>query len=248
MTDTVAIVLAAGKGTRMGSDRAKVLHELGGRPLVTFPIAAALAAGADTIVVVVGHQAQAVRECVRGRFDTPAPRFATQAEQLGTGHAVQCAMAEIDATEGLAFVLSGDVPLLRAETLTRLARACRATEAGLAFATFAPDDPTGYGRVERDDQGHVVAIVEQRDADARQRAIGECNAGTYAIDLACLRGDLPRLGRANAQGEMYLTDLVALAAERGPVGVVQVDALQAAGVNTPQQLQALEQALADTPA
>ena len=245
MTDTVAIVLAAGKGTRMGSDRAKVLHELGGHPLVTYPIAAALEAGADAVVVVVGHQAAAVRECVRGRFDTPPPRFATQAEQLGTGHAVLCAMAEVDATQGLAFVLSGDVPLLRAQTLTRLADACRATAAGLAFATFVPEDPTGYGRVERNEHGHVVAIVEQRDADERQRAIRECNAGTYAIDLASLRADLPQLGRANAQGEMYLTDLVALAAARGPVGVVQVDALEAAGVNTPQQLAALERALED---
>lgn len=243
MTDTVAIVLAAGKGTRMGSDRAKVLHELAGKPLVTYPISAALAAGADAIVVVVGHQAQAVRDVVTGRFASPAPRFATQAQQLGTGHAVLCAMEEVDATEGLAFVLSGDVPLLTSDTLGRLGAACRGTEAGLAFATFRPEDPTGYGRVQRDGRGRVVAIVEQRDADERQRAIDECNAGTYAIDLARLRADLPRLGRANAQGEMYLTDLVAFAAARGPVGVVEVGALEAAGVNTRQQLQALEDAL-----
>ncbi|MCA9710612.1 MAG: NTP transferase domain-containing protein, partial [Myxococcales bacterium] len=217
MSRPVAIILAAGKGTRMASDLPKVLHPMLGEPLVAFPIRAARDAGAGTVVVVVGYEGERVQAEVDARFPGAGGwlRYATQAEQLGTGHAVMCALPELpkadDAPQGVALVLSGDVPLLRAQTLQALHEACRASTAGLALATFRPDDPAGYGRILRDDAGRVLGIREHRDASEAERAVGECNAGTYAIDLLHLRADLPSLGRSNAQGEIYLTDLVALA-------------------------------------
>lgn len=245
MTTTVAIVLAAGKGTRMASDLPKVLHRMNGEPLVAYPIRAARAAGAEQVVAVVGYEGERVRQEVRDRFSEAATdqgwlRFATQAEQLGTGHAVMCALPELAGAQGLALVLSGDVPLLTAQTLETLAERCLQVGSGLALTTFAPPDPTGYGRILRDDAGRVVGIVEQRDASEAQRAIEECNAGTYAVRMEHLRADLPRLGRSNAQGEIYLTDLVELASARGEVAAVKIDPVEAAGVNTPEQLARLE--------
>jgi bifunctional UDP-N-acetylglucosamine pyrophosphorylase/glucosamine-1-phosphate N-acetyltransferase len=246
MSEVVAVVLAAGKGTRMASDLPKVLHRIGDDPLVAFPIRAARAAGAGQVVVVVGYGAERVRTELRARFSEGAHegwlRFAEQAEQLGTGHAVLCALPSVAADAELALVLSGDVPYVRAETLRELAAAAKG--GGLALCTFRPPDPTGYGRILRDADDRVVGIREQRDASEAERAVGECNAGTYAIAIDRLRTDLPRLGRDNAQGEIYLTDLVALAAREGPraagregpVAAVEVDPIEAAGVNTPEQL------------
>ena len=247
MTGIAAVVLAAGKGTRMGSDRAKVLHELSGRPLVAYPIAAAAAAGAERVVVVVGHDKDAVIDAVVAVHGGLAPRFAEQTEQLGTGHAVLCALPELDGFEGDVLVLSGDVPLVTAQTLGALAAACRDSEAGLSAASFRPPDKTGYGRMVRGADGGLVAIVEERDADPQQRAIDECNAGMYCVAAEHLRGDLPRIGRGNAQNEYYLTDLVALAAKRGRVGSVELSLREASGVNTPAQLAELERELSLPP-
>jgi len=243
MNEPVAIILAAGKGTRMASDLPKVLHPMLGRPLVVYPLEAARRAGAAEVVVVVGYEGQRVTDEVVARVSPPHPwlHFATQAEQLGTGHAVMCGLPPLDGVaEGVALVLSGDVPLLSAATLTRLQEACAASPAGLSLSTFRPDDPTGYGRILRDDAGRVQGIREQRDASEAERAIGECNAGTYAVSLEHLRADLPRLGRNNAQGEIYITDLVALAAARGEVAALEIDPVEAAGVNTVEQLEQLE--------
>ncbi|HEY0138211.1 MAG TPA: NTP transferase domain-containing protein [Nannocystis sp.] len=231
----VAVVLAAGKGTRMGSDLPKVLHVLHGEPLVAHPIRAARAAGAGTVVVVVGHGADQVQAALGAGDDL---RYALQSEQRGTGHAVLCALPAIAGHEGDVLILSGDVPRLRAGTLQRLAEACRASPGGLAFATFTPIDPTGYGRVVRDGQGQVLAIVEERDASPEQRLILECNAGVYCASAALLRSELPQLGSSNAQGEIYLTDLVAVAAGQG-VTALTVPAEEVAGVNTREQLAAL---------
>lgn len=233
----VAVVLAAGKGTRMRSDLPKVLHPLAGAPLVAHALRAAQAAGAGDVVVVVGHGAELVRAAVAREF--PAVRFAAQTEQLGTGHAVQCALPALAGHDGPVLILSGDVPLLRPATLRALVDLCAGSGAGLALATFRPADPGGYGRIVRDPGGRVRAIVEQRDANAAERAIGECNAGVYCADARLLRAELPRLGRANAQGEIYLTDLVARAADRG-VAALAVPEDEVAGVNTPEQLAALE--------
>ncbi len=242
MTKPVAIILAAGKGTRMESDLPKVLHPILGDPLVAYPIRAAREVGASTVVVVVGYEGQRVTDEVTSRFSDHESwlRFATQAEQLGTGHAVMCGLPQIEPSEGVALILSGDVPLLTSQTLQRLAEGARSSAAGLALTTFRPPDSTGYGRILRDEAGHVNGIREHRDASEAERAIGECNAGTYAVSLEHLRADLPRLGRNNAQGEIYLTDLVALAAERGEVMALEIDPVEAAGVNTVAQLQQLE--------
>lgn len=246
MTSTVAIILAAGKGTRMASDLPKVLHPFEGQPLVLYPIRAARAAGAQHVVLVVGYQAERVREAVNAAFPSGEAEgwlhFAEQQQQLGTGHAVMCGLPPLAEQSGVALILSGDVPLLRAPTLTQLATRCDAVASGVVLTTFCPDDPTGYGRIVRKPDAGVTAIVEHRDATEQQRAIGECNAGTYAVQLEHLRTDLPRLGRDNAQGEVYLTDIVALATERGEVAGVEIDPLEAAGVNTVEQLRALEQA------
>lgn len=237
-----AVVLAAGKGTRMRSDLPKVLHPLAGEPLAARALRAAYEAGADDIVVVVGHGAAAVEAALRPHF--PRARYALQEPQLGTGHAVQCALPALAGREGPALILSGDVPLLRPDTLRALALASARSGARLALATFRPADPTGYGRIVRDGAGQVRAIVEHRDATAEQRAIAECNAGVYCADLELLRAELPRLGRANAQAEIYLTDLIGAAAPRG-VTALPVDEAEVAGVNTPEQLLALERYLAD---
>ncbi|MEZ4427546.1 MAG: NTP transferase domain-containing protein [Nannocystaceae bacterium] len=237
----VAVILAAGKGTRMRSPLPKVLHPLAGAPLVLYPLRAAWAAGVGRVVIVVGHGGAQVREQVlataRGSI-----AFATQAEQRGTGDAVRCALPSLTAADDPVLILSGDVPLINAATLTALRDACERASGELSLATFRPDDPTGYGRLLRDVDGHVIGVREQRDASAAERAIGECNAGVYCARARLLVEALPRLGAANAQGEIYLTDLVAVAARRGAVLTVEVPALEVAGVNTPEQLAELERA------
>lgn len=231
----VAVVLAAGKGTRMGSDLPKVLHPLLGEPLVVHAIRAAQAAGAEKVVVVVGHGAAQVQTALAG---FPGLVYAVQAEQRGTGHAVLCALPALAEHAGDVLILSGDVPRLRVETLARLARACAESPARLALATFHAREPLGYGRIVRDAAAAVAAIVEERDASPSQRAIAECNAGVYCAGASLLRNALPGLGTANAQGEIYLTDLVA-AAGQGVVALAVPEA-EVAGVNTLAQLAALE--------
>lgn len=234
----VAIVLAAGKGTRMGSDLPKVLHRLADEPLVAFPVRAALAAGVERVVVVVGHGGEQVRAAVADA--SPGAAFAEQHEQRGTGHAVLCALPAIAGAAGPVLILSGDVPLLAAATLRRLVDAAARGSSGLALATFRPADPTGYGRILRDRAGRVVGIREERDSSPAEREIRECNAGVYCVDAGLLREELPAIGTDNAQGEIYLTDLVGRAAARGEVVAVEVDAVEVAGVNTREHLAELE--------
>lgn len=240
-----AIVLAAGEGKRMGSSRAKVLHELCGRPLVTFPLAAAVEAGARRLCVVTGFDEASVRATVlawaaAAGHDVEVS-FAHQPERWGTGHAVECALPEVP-ERGPVWILSGDVPLVRPSTLRALRTACTASTAGFALASFEPGDPHGYGRVLRDATGAVLGIREERDASAEERAITECNAGAYCIEAHLLHEGIPTLQRKNAQGEKYLTDLVSWAAARGHVLAERIDALEAEGVNTPEQLRELEEA------
>ena len=234
----VALVLAAGKGTRMGSDLAKVLHPVADAPMLYYPIRSAFAAGVGEVVVVVGHQAEAVEAAVVEVF--PAVRFAEQREQRGTGHAVLCALAALEGHDGPVLILSGDVPMLREQTLRALLSAVAGSSAGLALATFEPTHATGYGRVLRE-HGRLVGIREERDASPSERAIGECNAGIYAADLALIRELLPTLGSDNAQGEIYLTDIVEAAAQRGEVAAVRVGAEEVAGINTREQLAAVDE-------
>jgi UDP-N-acetylglucosamine diphosphorylase/glucosamine-1-phosphate N-acetyltransferase len=243
--NTVAILLAAGKGTRMRAELAKVLHGFAGEPLVLHPLRAARRFGVERSIIVVGHHAADVEALVREQL--PAREgwsldFAVQAEQNGTGHAVLCALPVLgEAFDGAVLILSGDVPLLQTESLDALAQACEYSSAGLALASFRAADPTGYGRILRDADGRCVGIREQRDASAAELAIDECNAGVYCIRAEHLRRELPQLSSDNAAGEIYLTDLVALRARAGQVAVVELDAVEVAGVNTAEQLLELEQ-------
>ncbi|MFM2151946.1 MAG: hypothetical protein RL199_381 [Pseudomonadota bacterium] len=230
-TPFTALVLAAGKGTRMKSARAKVLHELAGRPLAWFPIERAREAGAGRVVVVVGHQAEAVEARLRRQFPEGLS-FALQADQRGTGHAVMAARDFAGLGDGDVVVLSGDVPLLRAETIRTLVEARRTAGAAVALVTATPDDPTGYGRVVKGLDGLVERIVEQRDATEDERGIGDINAGLYCFDGAFLAAQLPRLTPHNAQGEYYLTDLVGLARGAGrAVVAVAAPHAEVAGIN-----------------
>jgi bifunctional UDP-N-acetylglucosamine pyrophosphorylase/glucosamine-1-phosphate N-acetyltransferase len=225
-----AIVLAAGKGTRMKSGTAKVLHAANGRPLAFYAARQALEAGCDPVVVVVGHQADEVREALSTHLPGAPLRFALQDRQLGTAHAVLSARRALGGHEGRVLILYGDVPLVQESTLRSLMAAGRRSP--LALLSMRPTDPSGYGRVVRDARGRVTSIVEHRDASSEQLAVGECNAGLYDVDAAFLWAGLKKVGSRNAQGEFYLTDLVALAHELGtPAVAVEAAVEEVSGVN-----------------
>lgn len=237
-----AIVLAAGKGTRMKSARAKVLHRMCGRPLAYFPVKRALEAGADPVVVVVGYQAGAVEAALRQHLPGAPLRFAHQRRQLGTAHAVQAARAALRGHRGPVLILSGDTPLLTRETLDAVVRA-RGGAKALAFATMTLENPGGYGRVVHAPQGGPAVVVEERDATQEERQIKEVNAGLYCADSDFLWTTLGKVDRLNAQREFYLTDLVALAA-KGPGAVAaKVPSLEAMGVNDQEELSLAARAL-----
>lgn len=238
-----AIVLAAGKGTRMKSERPKVLHELCGRPLVAFAISGAREAGADRVVVVVGHKADEVQARVEALFPGGVS-FALQAQQNGTGHAVICARQRVETGLGDVLVLSGDVPLVRAETIANLVRARRDANAAMALVTMKPPSPRGYGRIVHDSSGSVARIVEEKDATAAERELTEVNAGLYCFEARFLDAALARLTPQNAQGEYYLTDLVKLAREADRKVVAMVaDHAEMEGINDRAQLAAAESVL-----
>jgi bifunctional UDP-N-acetylglucosamine pyrophosphorylase/glucosamine-1-phosphate N-acetyltransferase len=230
-----AVILAAGKGTRMRSAQAKVLHELAGRPLAFFPVRCALESGASPVVVVVGHQGEAVEAALRAVLPDAPLRFAPQAEQLGTAHAVLCARSALEGQRGRILILSGDTPLLRTGTVQAVLAGLDGG-ARLAAATMHLAEPRGYGRIVRDGAGRAVRVVEEKDATPAERAIGEVNAGLYAVDAAFLWEALGKVGADNAQREYYLTDLVAQAAASGGVATVAVPAEDASGVNDREEL------------
>jgi bifunctional UDP-N-acetylglucosamine pyrophosphorylase / glucosamine-1-phosphate N-acetyltransferase len=232
--DLAVIVLAAGQGTRFRSDLAKVLHRAAGRSLVGHVLEAVRPLDVGQVVVVVGHQADEVRAAA-GSVGLDSLSTVLQAEQRGTGHAVQQAMPALASHIRRVLVLPGDTPLLTPATLGSLVAASEGAAAALLTAEL--DDPSGYGRVVRDGAGRVRAIVEERDATEQQRAIREINAGMYVVDRGLLQDALGRLDDDNAQGEIYLTDVVAILEGAGhaivPV-VVPVD--DVAGVNDRRQL------------
>jgi len=235
MSKIAALILAAGKGTRMKSDLIKVLHEVAGRPMVRWPLAAAREAGAEELVVVVGHQAEQVRERLS---DETGLRIALQEEQLGTGHAVACGLPALPGNSATVLILCGDTPLLTGATLQRLTATHRAAGAAVTVLTARLADPLGYGRIVRDNAGRVQRIVEQKDATPEEAAISEVNSGIYCMELDFLRAHIGSLGSDNAQHEYYLTDLVAIAvAEQcGCAAVVADDAQEIMGVNDRLQL------------
>jgi bifunctional UDP-N-acetylglucosamine pyrophosphorylase / glucosamine-1-phosphate N-acetyltransferase len=234
MPDIHIVVLAAGKGTRMKSERPKVLHEVAGLPLIDHVLRISEALGPSTTTIVIGHQGPLVRGRLAGRSGLS---FATQAPQLGTGHAVLQAEPFLAGASGTLVMLSGDVPLLRTATLERLVRHHQAEGAAATVLTASLDEPDGYGRIVRDGNG-ISAIVEHRDAMPEQRAIKEINSGIYAFDLAPLFDALKRIGSANAQGEYYLPDLVKIyrAEGRRVTTVLLDDAREILGINSRQEL------------
>jgi bifunctional UDP-N-acetylglucosamine pyrophosphorylase/glucosamine-1-phosphate N-acetyltransferase len=236
--ELAAIVLAAGAGKRMRSDLAKVLHPALGRPLLDHVIDAVRGAGVQRIVVVVGHQAAAVRAAMTSR----GVEFALQTQQLGTGHAVQQAAPHFAARTGTTLVLCGDTPLLTSETLRDLLATHRESAAAATVLTALLDDPTGYGRVVRDPDGHVRKIVEHKDASASERAVREINSGLFAFSIPDLFTALERVRADNAQGEYYLTDTleILLAMGRRVAARACRDAREVLGVNTPEQLREVE--------
>lgn len=235
-----AVILAAGKGTRMKSQKAKVLHEACGRPLAWFPIRRALELGADRVVVVVGHQAEEVERSLLASLPGAPLRFALQREQLGTAHAVLAAKEALADHDGQVLILSGDTPLLTTGTLRAVVQA--RGRKPVSFATMTLDDPFGYGRVIRS-RGKPTRIVEEKDATAAQRRIREVNAGLYCADAAFLWEALASVDRRNAQHEFYLTDLVTAAARASGAVAVPVPAAEAAGVNDRGQLAAVARVL-----
>lgn len=231
-----AVVLAAGEGTRMKSTRPKVLHEIAGRSLLEHAVRAGAALAPQHLCVVVGHGREQVVEALAGF--APEAVSAVQHEQLGTGHAVECALRELPALQGVVLVTYGDVPLLTSETLGVLLQRHDETQSAATVMTAHVADPTGYGRIIRDEAGQVVGIVEHKDATDEQRAITEINSGIYAFDAAVLADALTRLETDNEQGELYLTDVLSIARAdgRGVTGVVIEDAWQTEGVNDRAQL------------
>jgi bifunctional UDP-N-acetylglucosamine pyrophosphorylase/glucosamine-1-phosphate N-acetyltransferase len=204
------VLMAAGLGTRMKSHTIKVLHPVAGRPMIHYPVRLALELGAERVVVVLGHQREKVEAYLRAAFPEAPLTFALQEQPLGTAHAVSCAVPALEGFDGDVFILSGDVPNLRAEQVAPLA----AVEGAVRLLGMRPADPASYGRLVFHENA-LTRIVEFKDATPAERALPDVNAGIYAVDAGFLFDTIGRLGRDNAQGEYYLTDLVAHAHEAG---------------------------------
>jgi bifunctional UDP-N-acetylglucosamine pyrophosphorylase/glucosamine-1-phosphate N-acetyltransferase len=231
MTDLHVVILAAGKGTRMKSALPKVLHPLAGRTIVEHVLRTVDRLDAASTTLVIGHGADEVRKALAAR---PALQFAVQSPQLGTGHALLQTEPLLAGKKGVVLLLYADVPMLEPGTLARLVESHRTTHAAATVLTAELDDPYGYGRIVRDDNGRLARIVEERDASGEERAIREVNSGIYAFSLAPLFESLHELATDNAQEEYYLTDLVAIYRRRN----LRVEALclesanQLRGVNS----------------
>ena len=234
---TTVVILAAGQGTRMKSELPKVLHEVAGRPMVLWAVESAREV-TDDIAVVVGYQADRVQAVLPDDVMT-----VLQAEQNGTGHAVQLALAAGAGREGVVVVIPGDTPQLRGSVLAALAERQADNPGGVTLLTAEIDDPTGFGRILRDDEGRVVGIVEHRDATPAQLDLNEVNASVYAFDAGALRAVIDEIDADNAQNEIYLTDAVGLLREGAQAMVGEpADSL---GVNSPAQLAEVDAVMRD---
>ena len=241
-TPSAVVVLAAGAGTRMKSTQQKTLHEIGGRTLLGHALHAAAGINPDHLVTVVGHQREQVSpvvEKISNELDREVVQ-AVQEEQRGTGHAVSCGISPISDFEGTIIVTNGDVPLLTPETIGGLRDTHTAQGNAVTVLSMRLADPTGYGRIIRDTDGSVSAIVEHKDATDEQRLVDEVNSGVFAFDAAALRDALTKLDTNNAQGELYITDVLEIARTAGHgVGAhVAADPQELAGVNDRVQLAA----------
>ncbi len=228
-SNITAVVLAAGKGTRMKSARAKVLHEVFFKPMLHHVLGAVAQSGIEHPAVIVGHQRQEVLASIDTYTHTPI----VQEEQLGTGHAVLCTETACSESD-LIMILCGDTPLIRPETLEAMIDAHKNSGSTVTLMTTLLDDPFGYGRIIADSQGNVLEIVEQKDADPRQRLIKEINAGIYLAERRFLFDALKQVGTDNSQGEVYLTDIIAIANKQGHKvhKFVHPQAIDVLGVNS----------------
>jgi len=241
--NTAVVILAAGKGTRMRSNRAKVLHELNARPMIHYVVQTALTVAVPGKVhVVVGHQAGEVQQAVARDFETG---FVTQAEQLGTGHAVQCALPHLASQIEHVVILCGDVPLLTPATVKGLLSRHVQSGSDITVLAVQLSDPTGYGRVLLDGHANLQGIVEEADADERQKKINLINSGICCVRKAILEDVLGRVQSDNAQQEFYLTDIIGIGRRRGlRLGVeVGKNAQEVMGINTLAELKRAEQLL-----
>ncbi len=235
-----AVILAAGKGTRFKSELPKVLHKVLGKPMLWYVIKAAKEAGAEDVIVVVGHKKELVEEFLKGEY--PDVKTVYQEEQLGTGHAVMCGAELLKGYSGKVVVLNGDAPLIRAEDIRAIAQ----TPGDMVVLTAETDEPTGYGRVVRDGD-EVLYIVEEKDATEEEKRIKEVNSGVYAFDCEKLLSTLSLLSNDNAQGEYYLPDLLKIFKEKGykVVAVKSRDFDSLRGVNNRCELSVVEGILRD---
>jgi bifunctional UDP-N-acetylglucosamine pyrophosphorylase / glucosamine-1-phosphate N-acetyltransferase len=233
------VILAAGQGTRMKSEKPKVLHSIAGKPMVQYAIDAAAAIGSQRPIAVIGHGAEQVQNTIGDRVET-----VLQVPQLGTGHALLQARAKIDPAAEIVVVLYGDTPFLSAETIQRLLDTHRAARAVLSLVTFTPADPALYGRIIRDADGRLLDIVEYKEATPEQRAIREVNSGIFCYQTPWLLEHLELLQPRAGHGEYYLTDLVSIAAqEQAITATCSCDEAEVLGINDRAQLAAAERLL-----
>jgi len=233
-----ALILAAGLGTRMKSSRAKVLHELMGKPMILHVLDTVEKLNLDHIYVVVGHQREKIAELVSGY----QADCLVQEEQLGTGHAVLCAEDELQNKGGTVLILSGDVPLIRAETLKAMLNGHLQKRPALTLMTTTLAEPANYGRIVRDSQGRLLGIIEEKDATEDQKKIKEINAGIYCAEADFLFKALKKVTTDNRQGELYLTDIVKIAIDDGlPVDIFSgAGSEEVLGVNSKAELAAAD--------
>lgn len=242
MSRVKAVILAAGKGTRMKSELPKVIHTALGKPMVEYSIEAALGAGAaeEDVCLVVGHKADLVKDAVKENVT-----YVMQKEQLGTGHAVKCAQDFIG-TEGITMVLCGDTPLITGTTLKKLVEIHEKADNTVTVLSAYADDPNGYGRIIKDSWGKFMKIVEHKDASHEERRVNEINSGMYVFNSDALSKALELLSNDNAQGEYYLTDTIEIIKNEGlgEVDTVVIDDMdEIMGVNSMDQLKEAERIL-----
>ncbi len=232
-----AIILAAGKGTRMNSDLPKVLHPVCGRPMLSYVIDACRQAGCDKIVLVVGHRAELVKQTYASQNGDIS--YVLQQPQMGTGHAVMVCKDELAPLQGPVLVIAGDGPLIHAKTLRELIETHRKKQAACTLATSILEDPARYGRIIRDEHGDVAGIIEWLDATEQQRQVREVNVSLYCFDTAALRSVIGRITNNNNKGEYYITDTLGLLRGDGKriAAVAAVPPEDVLSINTPAELE-----------
>jgi bifunctional UDP-N-acetylglucosamine pyrophosphorylase/glucosamine-1-phosphate N-acetyltransferase/UDP-N-acetylglucosamine pyrophosphorylase len=248
MDEPIAVVLAAGKGTRMKSDFPKVLIEICGRPMVEYVLDALAASGVNRVLLVVGYRSDLVRERLQTAGVKPAARgrieitFVEQTEQLGTGHAVMMCREHLARQNGPVLVVTGDSPLIQPSSVRKLLARFQAERPACILGTAHKDDPGGLGRVVRDADGNFVRIVEVKDATEAQRRITECNMSTYVFDSAALVAALGELRSNNAQGEYYITDCCGILRDGGHkvLAVAELEPCEALSINNVEELAQVE--------